>query len=314
MTEIEFIGVTKEFASGLWRKKTAVNDVSFGIEAGAVVGILGANGSGKSTSIKMMLGFLKPTRGEIRIGGKGPYDFHTRKMIGYLPENPRFQKFLKAGEVLRYYGGLAEMKGAELSARIDSLLELVGLKHAQRERVAGFSKGMIQRLAIAQSLLHSPPVLIFDEPMSGLDPLGRREIRHLIQEIKKQMPVTILFSSHILSDVELLCQSVLLLKAGRLTRQCSVSELLSGEPDQYRLVAKDVGESFRKRFGEKTQQLPEPDHVAFDLTGAEELALVLAELQHSGGVVVSLTSLRRSLEDSLFLDRRSSTEKGAELL
>lgn len=228
--DIEFNCVTKIFSQGLFRKKVAVDGVTFSIEEHDVVGILGANGSGKSTSLKMMLGFLRPTRGEIHICGQSPGDFRSRRFIGYLPESPRFQKFLTAEQILTYYGRLAGMRQSAIASRVDYLLDLVGLSASRKERVAGFSKGMCQRLAIAQALLHAPRVLLFDEPMSGLDPLGRRDIRKLILQIKSQMAVTIVFSSHILSDVEEVCQSVLLLRQGKITRQCRVSELLASEP------------------------------------------------------------------------------------
>lgn len=305
--EIEFSCVTKVFRQGLFRPVTAVDDISFAIGAGEVVGILGANGSGKSTSLKMLLGFLFPTRGDIRICGYLPHDGRARRLIGYLPETPRFQRFLTAEQVLRYYGRLSDWHPKQLEPRMDELLDLVGLAAVREQKVGGFSKGMTQRLAIAQALLHKPRVLVFDEPMSGLDPVGRREIRHLIAEIRRQLSVTILFSSHILSDVEQLCQSVLLLKKGRMTRHCSVTELLSSEPDCYRLVVSRVPADVAKGF--PMESLSEGGHFSFTLSGTDTLHEVLGRLKTEGVAIVSLTSQRRSLEDSLFL---ATEDQGSE--
>ena len=300
--EIEFVDVTKIFAKGFLSHKAAVQGVSFSIARREVVGILGANGSGKSTSLKMIMGFLRPTRGQIRICGLEPNDYRSRRLIGYLPENPRFQRFLSACQILNYYGRLADMTSVALTSRVDHLLELVGLNQVRHERVGGFSKGMCQRLAIAQALLHRPRILVFDEPMSGLDPIGRREIRLLIQQIQRSMDVTIVFSSHILSDVEQLCHKVILLRGGMLTRHCSVSDLLSGEPDQYRLVAKAVSNALKDRYSSWLEGGGVDDStVTFNVSGAQSLADLLGELRTHGVSIVSLASQRKSLEDSLFL-------------
>lgn len=297
--EIEFVGVTKEFRTGLVRKKTALASVSFSIERGDVVGILGANGSGKSTSLKLILGFLKPTGGLISIGGQSPKDYRCRRLIGYLPENPRFQKFLTAESLLSYYGKLADITGPALRKRIHFLMDLVGIRFAAGERVGGFSKGMVQRLAIAQALIHDPRILIFDEPMSGLDPVGRRDIRELLLDIRNRMSVTVVFSSHILSDVEQVCQSVILLKNGQLTKQCSVAELLAKEPEQFRLVATTTPTELQVKFGQFLEKRNDGQCV-FNVRGAQELGGIVGELDRHGVRIVSLESSRTTLEDSLF--------------
>ena len=174
--DITLTDVTKIFRLGVFKTKVGVKGLTLNVPRGKVIGLLGPNGSGKSTTIKMILGFLRPTSGEILVCGHPADQKVARSFLGYLPENPRFQKFLTAKDVLDYYGGLLRLKGLQLEKRVEYLLELVNLKHAALERVQGFSKGMTQRLAIAQSLLHQPRILIFDEPMSGLDPIGRLEI------------------------------------------------------------------------------------------------------------------------------------------
>jgi ABC-2 type transport system ATP-binding protein len=225
---ITFNQITKIFPIGFLKKKLAVDNVSFSIPKGEVVGLVGANGSGKSTSIKMMLGFLKPNSGTIVVDGTDSKNKKIRSLIGYLPENPKFQKFLTGFEIMQYYANLLSIAKNEKKDRIEYLLNLVGLSKAQHEKVQGYSKGMTQRLAIAQSLLSNPPILVFDEPMSGLDPLGRREIRNLISNLHTTMKdKTIFFSSHILSDIENLCTSVVFLKKGKLKAIGAVKDLLN---------------------------------------------------------------------------------------
>lgn len=168
-SSIVLTDVTKTFKTGLFKTKLAVDHLNLDIPSGEVVGLLGPNGSGKSTTIKMILGFLRPSSGEILICGHSAENKSARRFLGYLPENPRFQKFLTGNEILKYYGNLLGLQGIDSEKKMTFLMELVNLKHACKERVQGYSKGMTQRLAIAQSLLNNPPILIFDEPMSGLD-------------------------------------------------------------------------------------------------------------------------------------------------
>lgn len=248
--DISLTDVYKTYPLGLWKKKEAVCGVSFAVPRGEVVGLLGPNGSGKSTILKMTLGFIRPTAGEILVCGHAPSERQSRSFVGYLPENPRFQKFLTAREVLRYYGALCRLERSALSKRVDELLELVALTDAGNERIAGFSKGMVQRLAMAQALLARPRILLFDEPMSGLDPLGRMELRQLIARIHDEMPeATIFFSSHVLSDVEQLCASVVLLSKGKLKSFSRIDELLGARTEAYELTVRGVPEGHQADWG-----------------------------------------------------------------
>lgn len=241
---ITFKNITKIFPIGILKKKVAVDNVSFSIPKGEVVGLVGANGSGKSTSIKMMLGFLKPNSGTIEVAGIDSKNKNIRRLIGYLPENPKFQKFLTGYEIMKYYAKLLSLPKNELNERVEHLLNIVGLSKAQHEKVQGYSKGMGQRLAIAQSLLSNPPILVFDEPMSGLDPLGRREIRNLIASLHTNMKeTTIFFSSHILTDIENLCTSVVLLKKGKLKAIGAVKDLLGQKNIEESLFSEDEMEA-----------------------------------------------------------------------
>lgn len=293
--------VTKVFRLGLFKNKTAVDKLSLEIPSGEVIGLLGPNGSGKSTTIKMILGFLKPSEGEISVCGYSVGDRASRKFIGYLPENPRFQKFLTGNEVLSYYGQLLGLSGAQLRKRIEFLLELVNLKHANQERVQGYSKGMTQRLAIAQSLLNNPLLLIFDEPMSGLDPLGRVEMRNLIGTIHQENPKsTIFFSSHVLEDVEALCKSVALLQKGKLKTFAEVSSLVLKEQQKYEVVIQPSSPEIEKSIFNNCPQKTVALGKSFSVEGIENLSQALVRLLETGTKIISINGQRRKLEEALF--------------
>ncbi|MCB0403725.1 MAG: ABC transporter ATP-binding protein [Bdellovibrionales bacterium] len=297
--DISLTDVSKTYPLGLWKKKEAVRGVSFAVPRGEVVGLLGPNGSGKSTILKMSLGFIRPTAGEILVCGHPPSERQSRAFVGYLPENPRFQKFLSAKEVLFYYGTLCRLEKSELSKRVDELLDLVGLSDARAERIAGFSKGMVQRLAMAQALLSRPRILLFDEPMSGLDPLGRLELRRLIGRIHEEMPeATIFFSSHVLSDVEQLCASVILLSKGELKNFCRIDELLGGRSEAYEVTARGLPAEHSTTWGKRIRRSPLGE--TWSIEGTDELLAALNDLKTMGAQVVGVFSQRASLEQKLF--------------
>lgn len=305
-SDIRLDGVTKVFRTGLWRKKIAVKDVTFEVPPGEVVGLLGPNGSGKSTTIKMMLGFLRPTRGQISLLGHAPIETKARRFIGYLPENPRFQKFLTARQLLHYHGCLLNLLRTELPGRIDELLEWVNLREAASDRIQSYSKGMGQRLAIAQALLGRPRLLIFDEPMSGLDPLGRREIRQTIRRIQEEMKeTTLFFSTHVLSDVEELCSSVLLLKKGVLTAQSPISELLGQDRQRFEVTLGDLPVEEAKGLP-NTEWKKVPLGISLFVDGVESLGDTLAHLKQRRIKVIGISSQRKTLEDALFNEREAN--------
>ncbi|MCB4792350.1 MAG: ABC transporter ATP-binding protein [Elusimicrobia bacterium] len=192
-----------------------VKDMSFEINQGEIFGLLGLNGSGKTTTIKLILGLLYPTAGSIAIFGKNTPDQDVLKDIGYMPEVPYFYKYLTAAEILRFYGNLSGI--ADIEMKVKEMLEVVGLKEWQDRRLSEFSKGMVQRIGIAQSLLHDPKILIYDEPVSGLDPLAVAEMRSLIIKLKSKGK-TIFLSSHLISEVEKVCDRVGILVKGNLVR------------------------------------------------------------------------------------------------
>lgn len=295
--------VTKIFPLGLFKKKTAVEDLTLTVPQGKVIGLLGPNGSGKSTTLKMILGFLKPTSGEIRVCGHSTTDRNARRFIGYLPENPKFQKFLRAREILHYYGSLHQIGGIELKKRTEYYLELVGLRQAADERVQGYSKGMTQRLALAQALINHPELLIFDEPMSGLDPLGRIEIRKLIGDIHAEMPQsTIFFSSHILEDVEQLCSMVALLKKGKLKRYSPIEELILNEEQRFEIIIRGLDAEEEASLGRVHPTRKTALGTNISVTGTQNLMKHLEILKSLGATVIGVNSHKRGLEQALFRD------------
>src|SRR5215212_8933781 len=218
--------LTKEYAVGFWRKRPyrALDRLTLDIDAGEVFGFLGPNGAGKTTTLKLLMQLLYPTSGRAEILGRPVGDVSVRQRIGYLPENPSFYDYLTAEELLNYFGQLFGLAPAERRRRVGALLDRVGIGAERRLQLRRFSKGMIQRVGIAQALINEPEVIFLDEPMSGLDPLGRRDVRALILELRDQGR-TVFFSSHILADAEALCSRVAVVAAGRLAAQGRLAEL-----------------------------------------------------------------------------------------
>ena len=221
--------LTKVFPTPFSRQAvTAVRDLNLCVEPGEVYGLLGPNGSGKSTTLKIILGLVSPTRGTTKIFGRDSSLVESRESVGFLPENPYFYKFLTGEETLRFFGKLCRLKGTRLKDRIDELLELVGLTEARDRRLKTYSKGMLQRIGLAQALLNEPKLVVLDEPTAGVDPAGSRHIRDLIVDLKKR-GVSVLLSSHLLSQVQEICDRVGILAKGTLVREGRLEELLSIE-------------------------------------------------------------------------------------
>jgi len=205
---------------------TAVKDLTLSVAAGQIYGLLGPNGSGKSTTLKMILGLVSPTRGTAKIFGRDSRNVASHEAVGFLPESPYFYKYLSGEETLRFYGQLCGLGGRTLERRIAELLGLVGLTSAGGRRLAGYSKGMLQRIGLAQALVQEPSLVILDEPTAGVDPAGAREIRDLILALK-QRGITVLLSSHLLSQVQDICDRVGILAGGVLVREGALDELLT---------------------------------------------------------------------------------------
>src|SRR5229473_2498054 len=228
MAAIEILGLEKTYSVGFWRKrpKCALRPLNLTVDDGEIFGFLGPNGAGKTTTLKMLMGLVFPTSGTARILGMALDDPKMKAQIGFLPEQPYFYDYLTARELLKYYGLLSGVNAKQLAHRVDNVLARVGLKDASDVQLRKFSKGMLQRVGIAQAILHDPKVIFLDEPMSGLDPMGRREVRNLIEELKSEGK-TVFFSTHILSDAEALCDRVAIINQGDLQGVGAVADLTS---------------------------------------------------------------------------------------
>lgn len=222
---IHIENISKTFISSFVRKKIeAVKDFSLSIRQGEIFGIIGPNGAGKSTVLKMLMDFIRPDKGKILLLGKHPSNPSSRLRVGYLPENPYFYDHLSAQELMKFSMSTAGMPSKEIAPRIKFLLNLLGLEHAKKRKLRSYSKGMIQRAGLCFALAHDPDVVILDEPMSGLDPLGRKMVVDLIFSLKKSGK-TALFCSHILSDVERICDSIAIMSDGKLKRILSKADI-----------------------------------------------------------------------------------------
>ena len=237
MAAIEILGLEKTYSVGFWRKKPryGLRPLSLAIEEGEVFGFLGPNGAGKTTTLKLLMGLIFPTAGTARILGMEIDDPRMKAQIGFLPEQPYFYDYLTARELLEYYGQLSGVDPKRLSRKVNEVLQRVGLPDVGGVQLRKFSKGMLQRVGIAQAILHDPKVLFFDEPMSGLDPMGRREVRDLMEQLKNEGK-TIFFSTHILSDAEALCDRVAIIHQGELRGVGAVVDLTSSVHGRVELV------------------------------------------------------------------------------
>jgi ABC-2 type transport system ATP-binding protein len=290
---VEADKLQKTFALGFLRKRVrAVHEVSFQVHRNEIFGFLGPNGAGKTTTIKMMMGLIFPTAGESRIFGHKVPSLQARRRLGFLPENPYFYDYLSGEELLDLMGRLFGLDRGERKKRARALLDRVGLGRAGDRALRKYSKGMLQRLGIAQALINDPELVVLDEPMSGLDPIGRREIRDLIRDLRTEGK-TVLFSTHILSDVELICDRVAIVVGGKL-RDCGPLEKLLSP----RLLYTEV---VLEHDGKKEPQRLPPE---------ADVDAALRELLAAGKHVVSVTPRRESLED-LFIREVESGDVGA---
>src|SRR5208337_1370487 len=226
MTAIEILGLEKTYSVGFWRKqpKCALRPLHLSVDEGEIFGFLGPNGAGKTTTLKLLMGLVSPSAGSARILGHDWLDPEIKAQIGFLPEQPYFYDYLTAHELLEYYGQLSGVPAKHRKQRVEQVLEQVGLRDVKGVQLRKFSKGMLQRVGIGQAILHNPKLVFLDEPMSGLDPMGRREVRDLMEQLKLQGK-TVFFSTHILSDAEALCDRVAIIHKGELRGVGAVADL-----------------------------------------------------------------------------------------
>jgi ABC-2 type transport system ATP-binding protein len=237
MVAIQILGLEKSYSVGFWQKrqKRALRPLHLEVEDGEIFGFLGPNGAGKTTTLKILTGLVFPTAGSARILGKEWTDPAVKAQIGFLPEQPYFYDYLTAHELLEYYGQLSGVPAKNRTHRVEQVLQQVGLRDVRGLQLRKFSKGMLQRVGIGQAILHDPKLVFFDEPMSGLDPMGRREVRDLMEQLKREGK-TVFFSTHILSDAEALCDRVAIIHKGELLRVGAVDDLTSSVQGKVELL------------------------------------------------------------------------------
>jgi ABC-2 type transport system ATP-binding protein len=310
---IRIEALTKDYAVGFWRRRPyrALDALTLDIDSGEVFGFLGPNGAGKTTTLKLLMQLIFPTAGHAEILGRPAGDVAVRRRIGFLPENPSFYDYLTAEELLSYFARLFGYAGGERSRRVSSLLDRVGIGAERRLQLRKFSKGMIQRVGIAQALLNDPEVVFLDEPMSGLDPLGRRDVRSLILELRDQGR-TIFFSSHILSDAEALCSRVGVVAGGRLAATGRLSDMLAFQIRGWELVVSDLAPDVLSRFGPQVTRSTEiaPGRFALELAAEPPPAMMVASVVAAGATLVSLNPIRETLEE-FFVRRVAEMSGGA---
>jgi ABC-2 type transport system ATP-binding protein len=311
MLKIE--NLVKEYTTGFLRRKVRVlKEVSFHVNEGEIFGFVGHNGAGKTTTFKVILGFVPPTTGSVELMGKPIGDVGVKKQIGYLPENPYFYDYLTGEELLRYMGELHGLNGGVLRRRVNELLEKVKMTHARKLQLRKYSKGMLQRIGIAQVLINDPDFLILDEPMSGLDPIGQREVKDLILEEKKKGK-TVLLSSHMLSDVEALCDRVGVIMGGKVVKTGELGELFEEIHTDYEMLLRNADGSIMHRLVDLNVTVEKRAGFVVLKFDEDIKSRIMEIVSNSQADMISLHPLRKSLE-GLFVEeakKDSSATNGA---
>ncbi len=305
---IEIENLTKDYETGFWKKKKvrALDDLTLSVESGQIFGFLGGNGAGKTTTIKILMRLLFPTAGTARILGHDISDFKTHARIGYCPENPYFYDYLTARELMNYFGELFGFDSITRKRKTGELLTRVRLDEKDwNKQLRKFSKGMLQRVALAQALINDPEIVFLDEPMSGLDPIGRREVRELIAELREN-GTTVFMSTHILSDIEALCDNVAILRGGKLAASGKLDDLLtqSGEIQSFEINVKGVSaESLASEIAQIAGASinSKPSGANIQISEEKDVERVLQITRKAGGKLVSIQPVKQSLEE-LFVE------------
>ena len=301
---IEIENLSKDYEVGFWKKKRvrALDDLNLQVKGGQIFGFLGGNGAGKTTTIKVLMSLIFPTTGKARILGHDISDVKMHSRIGYCPENPYFYDYLKARELMNYFGELFGLDARKRNQKTEELLTKVGLDEKDwNKQLRKFSKGMLQRVGLAQALINEPEIVFLDEPMSGLDPIGRREIRELIAELREK-GTTVFMSTHILSDIEALCDQVAILRNGKLAATGNLDELLSqsGERQVYEVNVKGVSaaalESELKKIAGATISA-KPNGANIQILDEKDIDIILPIIRNAGGSLVSVQPVKQSLEE-----------------
>ena len=299
MNAIETEKLGKEHRSGFWRKRVCVlSQLDLTVHEGEIFGYLGPNGAGKTTTLKLLTGLLRPTSGEARILGRPPGDVRAKEQIGFLPEQPSFYEYLTGRELLSFYGQLLGLDRSIRRERIESLVLQLRIESALDLQLRKYSKGMVQRLGLAQALLNDPRLVLLDEPMSGLDPIGRREVRDLLLRLKSEGR-TVFFSSHIIPDVEMVCDRVGILVGGRLVAQGPIDEILGVRIASIEVTASQVPPEVMGELDHLlvTQPIPRGERLLLTVKDEGALAELFGRLGEAKGTVHSVIPQRESLEE-----------------
>lgn len=294
---ISIKGLTFSYQKHFWeKKKKALDNLDLTVNQGEIFGFLGANGAGKTTTIKILVGLQNQNGGTADIFGIPCDDMECRRKIGFMPENPYFYEYLTARESLEFYGALCDMPREGREKRNAELLDFVGLSHAADIRLKEFSKGMRQRLGIAQAIVHRPPLVILDEPMSGLDPVGRRQVREAILDLYAG-GTTIFFSSHILSDIEMICHRAALIDHGRLLASGTIEELLNAQEQEVEVGGSGLSEENWKLLKEMAKRsLKQGDETLFIFSDWDKANKAI-DIFRTKGKLTQVRTIKESLED-----------------
>jgi ABC-2 type transport system ATP-binding protein len=302
MPAIVIEGLTKDFLVGFWRKRPvrALDNLDLSVEKGEVFGFLGPNGAGKTTTLKILMNLLHPTSGRAWILDEPVDSVSMHQRIGFLPENPYFYDYLTARELLAYVARLFGISRQVLDRKVSELLEMVGLGSSGDTQLRKFSKGMIQRIGIAQALVNDPEVVFLDEPMSGLDPLGRREVRQVVASLKSQ-GVTVFFSSHILPDVEALCDRVAIMNRGRLQAAGALNEILKMKIEGHEVILAGADRAVAAGLSRMCEQMTSlGDRLCLRAATSAQVESIVGCALSNGAVLISVNPIRPSLEDYFF--------------
>ena len=302
----------KEFSSDFWKKRVRVlKDVSFEVEDGDIFGFLGPNGAGKTTTLKTLVGLIFPTSGDIQIFGKPLGDLESKRRIGFLPENPYFYEYLKTEEFLEFYAETFGLSGLEKRKRVDELLDLVGMSKHRGLQLRKFSKGMLQRMGIAQALVNNPKLIILDEPQSGLDPIGRRDVRNIILRLKDEGK-TIFFSSHIMHDVELVCEKVGIIVNGHMKDIGYIQDLIGTKILNYEVIFRESNNQPVQFPFEINKRRKIGGDSVVEVATEEQLTKAVSTILSHSGSIRAITPNKVHLED-LFIQSLGQTEKNESL-
>ena len=292
-------GLSKTYRTGFWKTKPvlALDNLNLEVFENEIFGCLGPNGAGKSTTLKLLMSLIYPTAGRAEILGESVFNLEARRHIGYLPESPYFYEYLTAEEFLTYYGSLFGFSKSELKSRVDHFLKLTDVFHARKLQLRKFSKGMLQRVGIAQAIIGDPKVVFLDEPMSGLDPIGRREVRNLILQLKREGK-TIFFSTHILNDVETLCDRIAILNRGMVIGSGTLNELFDQEVSRVEVVISGIpADRLRELVGPEASVSQSGSTSRLELPAQALLSGIVAEIEQASGKIISINPMRQTMED-----------------